>query len=328
MLTAAVSLRKQGATKGATTAFLISTPESGVDSIAVTYALLDPILTIARPVAAFTTAFVAGVIENLFSYRSGKSEIPLHQPCPVDGCCDGTDCAPQAHKNHHTFAEKLRSGVRYAVSELWADIAGWFFIGLLLAGAITAIIPEDAIGRTVGSGLPAMLIMLAVGIPLYICATASTPIAAALILKGISPGAALVFLLAGPATNVATLTVLVNILGKRATVIYLLAIAVCAVLFGLAVDQVYAVLGISAKAVAGKAAEIIPPGFNGLPPRWFWSYRSSRSPPSCAPCSSAPRLRKKIMSRQPRRRPRIPSARRQPAAGPPEAARQVRSGTG
>ena len=260
MLTAAVSLRKQGATKGATTAFLISTPESGVDSIAVTYALLDPILTIARPVAAFTTAFVAGVIENLFSYRSAKSEIPLHQPCPVDGCCDGTDCAPQAHKNHHTLAEKLRSGVRYAVSELWADIAGWFFIGLLLAGAITAIIPEEAIGRTVGSGLPAMLIMLAVGIPLYICATASTPIAAALILKGVSPGAALVFLLAGPATNVATLTVLVNILGKRATVIYLLAIAVCAVLFGLAVDQVYAVLGISAKAVAGKAAEIIPAG--------------------------------------------------------------------
>jgi hypothetical protein len=260
VLTAAVSLRKQGATKGATTAFLISTPESGVDSIAVTYALLDPILTIARPVAAFTTAFVAGVIENLFSYRSAKSEIPLHQPCPVDGCCDGTDCAPQAHKNHHRFGEKLRSGVRYAVSELWADIAGWFFIGLLLAGAITAIIPEEAIGRTVGSGLPAMLIMLAVGIPLYICATASTPIAAALILKGVSPGAALVFLLAGPATNVATLTVLVNILGKRATAIYLLAIAVCAVLFGLAVDQVYAVLGISAKAVAGKAAEIIPAG--------------------------------------------------------------------
>ncbi len=217
MLTAAVSLRKQGATKGATTAFLISTPESGLDSIAVSYALLDPILTIARPVAAFITAFVAGIIENLFSYGSGKSEIPLHHPCPVDGCCDGIDCAPQVHKSHHRFAEKLRSGVRYAVCELWADIAGWFFIGLLLAGAITAIVPEAAIGRTVGSGLPAMLIMLAVGVPLYICATASTPIAAALILKGISPGAALVFLLAGPATNVATLTVLVKILGKRAT---------------------------------------------------------------------------------------------------------------
>ena len=103
-----------------------------------------------------------------------------------------------------------------------------------------------------------MLIMLAVGIPLYICATASTPIAAALILKGVSPGAALVFLLAGPATNVTSLTVLFGLLGKRATVIYLASIAVVSVACGLALDQVYACLGISAQAVAGQAAEIIP----------------------------------------------------------------------
>ncbi|MGD8468590.1 MAG: permease, partial [Desulfobacterales bacterium] len=108
------------------------------------------------------------------------------------------------------------------------------------------------------AGLPAMLIMLAVGIPLYICATASTPIAAALILKGVSPGAALVFLLAGPATNMASLTVLTGVLGKRATAIYLTSIAVCAVVFGLIVDQVYASLGISAQAVVGQASEIVP----------------------------------------------------------------------
>jgi uncharacterized membrane protein YraQ (UPF0718 family) len=258
VLTAAVSLRKQGATKGATTAFLISTPESGVDSIAVTYALLDPVMTVARPVAAFVTAFAAGIAENLFSYRNGAAAVPMHHPCPVDGCCDGRNCNPETHRNHHGFREKIASGVRYAVSDLWADIAAWFFVGILLAGAITALIPEDAVTRYVGSGLPAMLIMLAVGIPLYICATASTPIAAALILKGLSPGAALVFLLAGPATNMATLTVLVNVLGKRATIIYLAAIAVFAVLSGLAVDQVYALLGISAKAAVGQAAEILP----------------------------------------------------------------------
>jgi hypothetical protein len=103
-----------------------------------------------------------------------------------------------------------------------------------------------------------MLIMLAVGIPLYICATASTPIAAALILKGVSPGAALVFLLAGPATNVTSLTVLFGLLGKRATAIYLASIAVISVACGLALDQVYAFFGISAQAVAGQAAEIIP----------------------------------------------------------------------
>jgi hypothetical protein len=142
--------------------------------------------------------------------------------------------------------------------DLWSDIAGWFFIGLLLAGIITVLLPDDILGRNLGSGLPAMLLMLAVGIPLYICATASTPIAAALILKGMSPGAALVFLLAGPATNIASLTVLTGLLGRRAVVIYLAAIAVCSVLLGLALDQVYAALGISAQAAAGQAAEIFP----------------------------------------------------------------------
>jgi hypothetical protein len=129
---------------------------------------------------------------------------------------------------------------------------------LVLAGIITVLIPSDLMAKHLGGGLPAMLIMLAVGIPLYICATASTPIAAALILKGASPGAALVFLLAGPATNVTSLTVLFGLLGKRATVIYLASIAVVSVAFGLALDQVYAFLGISAQAVVGQAAEIIP----------------------------------------------------------------------
>jgi hypothetical protein len=103
-----------------------------------------------------------------------------------------------------------------------------------------------------------MLLMLAVGIPLYICATASTPIAAALILKGVSPGAALVFLLAGPATNLASLTVLLGTLGKRATVIYLSSIAVCSVIFGLVVDQIYGSWGLSAQAIVGQASEVVP----------------------------------------------------------------------
>jgi hypothetical protein len=123
---------------------------------------------------------------------------------------------------------------------------------------ITTLIPAETMTKYLGGGLSAMLIMLAAGIPLYICATASTPIAAALILKGVSPGAALVFLLAGPATNVASLTVLFGILGKRATAVYLLTIAVMSVLCGLVLDQAYGALGISAHAVAGQAAEIVP----------------------------------------------------------------------
>ncbi len=253
-----MSLRKQGASNGATTAFLISTPESGVDSISITYALLDPIMTIARPVVAFVTAAVAGITENLFGSRNETTRIVPDLSCPVDGCCDGQNCTPEEHRQHHTFREKLSAGMRFAIGDLWEDLAAWFLIGLVLAGLITVLIPPDIFGKYLGSGLPAMLLMLAIGIPLYICATASTPIAAALILKGVSPGAALVFLLAGPATNMASLTVLTGVLGKRATAIYLSSIAICAVLFGLIVDQVYASLGISAQAMVGQASEIVP----------------------------------------------------------------------
>jgi hypothetical protein len=258
VLPAAVSLKKQGANRGATTAFLISTPESGVDSVALTYALLDPVMTIARPVAAFATATAAGLSENLLSSEEEESKMDPDLSCPVDGCCDGQDCLSEDHRSHHSFSEKVGAGLAYALDDLWNDIAVWFLMGILLAGLITVLVPADVLIRYLGGGLPAMLIMLAVGIPLYICATASTPIAAALILKGVSPGAALVFLLVGPATNVTSLTVLVGILGKRATAIYLTAIALSAVIFGLALDQIYAILGISAQAMAGQATEVIP----------------------------------------------------------------------
>ena len=184
VLPAAASLKKQGANNGATTAFLISAPETGVDSIALTYALLDPVMTLARPAAAFATATAAGLAENLHSQEHEANRVIPDISCPVDNCCDGLECPPEEHGAHHTFSEKLRSGFRYALREIWGDIAVWFLVGLLLAGLITALIPADMITRHLGGGLPAMLIMLAAGIPLYICATASTPIAAALILKG------------------------------------------------------------------------------------------------------------------------------------------------
>jgi hypothetical protein len=258
VLPAAVTLQKQGANKGAVTSFMISTPESGIDSIAITYALLDPIMTVARPVVAFFTAAIAGVAENLLEKSGSHTQAHPDLTCPVDQCCDGINCRPEDHKRHHSVAEKLGAGVRYAFTDFWNDLAGWFFIGLLAAGLIAVLIPEEMVKTYLGSGLPAMLFMLAVGIPLYICATASTPIAAALILKGVSPGAALVFLLAGPATNIAALTVMAGIIGKRATAIYLVAIAVSTVVFGLILDQVYSALGVSAQAVASGTATNIP----------------------------------------------------------------------
>ena len=253
----AAALKKQGANNGATTAFLISTPESGVDSISITYALLDPIMTVARPIAAFITAVTAGIVENLRK-NPEQTIIEADKSCPIDGCCTGEGCEPAEHARHHSFTEKITAGFKFAFGDLWGDLAVWFFIGLLLAGFITTLVPDTLITTYLGGGLVAMLLMLAFGIPLYICATASTPIAAALILKGVSPGAALVFLLVGPATNIASLTMLVGLLGKRATTLYLATIAVVSVLSGLLLDLIYNWSGITAKAVVGQAGELVP----------------------------------------------------------------------
>jgi uncharacterized membrane protein YraQ (UPF0718 family) len=298
VLPAAASLKKQGASNGATTAFLISTPESGIDSIAISWALLDPIMTLARPVVAFITAFAAGISENLFGVSD--SSMIVDNSCVVDGCCDGEDCDPVEHNNHHTLVEKLKAGMRYAFGELWGDLVGWFTVGLLLAGLITAVIPDDVVTSYLGGGLSAMLLMLFVGVPLYICATASTPIAAALILKGVSPGAALVFLLVGPATNMASLSVLVGMLGKRAVAIYLGSIAVISVLAGLTVDWIYALSGITARAAVGQAAELVPVAFQyaaaliliaisvrplaGSGRGWLEKVRPSRNEPAVTAC--------------------------------------------
>ena len=259
VLPAAASLKKQGANNGATTAFLISTPESGVDSMAITYALLDPIMTVARPMSAFITAVAAGISENLLqSQKEGDWERVIDRSCPVDNCCDGKECPPGEHAAHHSFTEKLWSGLKFAVDDLWGDLAGWFFAGLLFAGVIAAVIPQELMTRYLGGGLHSMLIMLLVGIPMYICATASTPVAAALILKGVSPGAALVFLLVGPATNVTSLAVLFGLLGKRATAIYLIMLSLFAVLSGLLLDMIYNSFGVTASAIAGQGGEVVP----------------------------------------------------------------------
>jgi len=257
VLPAAVSLKRQGANKGATTAFLIATPESGVDSIAVSYALLGPIMTVARPLAALVTASVAGIAQNLTSREEGRPVVP-DLSCPIDGCCDGLDCPPEEHRRHHSFGEKLSAGLQFAFGELWSDIAVAFLVGLVLAGIISALIPAELMSRYLGGGLVAMLVMLAVGVPTYICATASTPIAAALVLKGVSPGAALVFLLAGPATNMASLAVILGLLGKAGTVLYLGCLAVCSVLFGLALDAFYTMFHLPPGTMVGQAEKLVP----------------------------------------------------------------------
>lgn len=260
MVPAVAGLKKQGANNGACLSFLISTPETGVDSIALTYSLLDPVLTVIRPVTAFVTALFAGVAENLFSrsYTQSLNACP-DRTCVVDGCCDGTDCSPEDHARHHTALEKLLAGVRFATDDLMHDLAGWFVLGIFLAALITVLVPETLIGGVFGSGIVAYLGMLVVSLPMYVCASMSTPIAAALVVKGMSPGAALVLLMAGPATNMATITMVGGLLGRRTLGIYLGSIIGCTLLMAFATDMIYHTLGISAQATAGIAGrELIP----------------------------------------------------------------------
>jgi uncharacterized protein len=256
----AVSLKKQGATDGAVTAFMVSAPETGLDSIALSYAFFGPLMAIMRPISAVITACVAGLGINLLKLGRHKNEnVPsLDDICRVDGCCTGINCPPETHRTHHSLLEKLWAAAKYGAVNLLTDIAGWFLLGLLIAALITYLVPDDLISRYLGGGIVPMLIMLIIGMPLYTCATASTPIAAALVLKGLSPGAALVFLLAGPATNATTMSVVGGMLGRRVLIFYVSAIAICSVLMGLALDAIYQGFGLRLNVVAGEAAEWLP----------------------------------------------------------------------
>lgn len=242
VIPAAIGLRKQGAGKGATAAFLVSVPETGVDSMAITWALLDPVMTVLRPVAAFFTATVTGLLINRLP---DEAAAPAAADCAEKpgGCGCSKTPAAQA-PTRPPLAHRLREGLGYAFGDLLGDIGKWLLIGIAIAGAISYFVPDDFFIRYLGNQGLSLLIMLGVGIPLYICASASTPVAAALVLKGLSPGAALVFLLAGPATNAATITVVARYLGRYAAVVYVGAIAACSLLLGWLTNLLYAWSGL------------------------------------------------------------------------------------
>lgn len=217
----AMSMRREGASKAATVSFLISTPQTGVDSIAATASLLGLPFAVLRPVAAFVTALFGGTLAGALS--SGEE--------PVEGVHSAADS-----DRPKSFAGKCRSALRYGFVDMMQDIGRWLVLGLLIAGLITIFLPDDFFARFGDCPLANMAIVLLLSIPMYLCATGSVPIAAALMLKGLSPGAALVLLMAGPATNMAAILVIGKVLGRKTLAVYLLSIVAGAVAFGLAVD--------------------------------------------------------------------------------------------
>ncbi len=230
---------------------MIATPETGVDSIAVTYALLDPVMTVVRPVAAFFTAFFTGLLVNICIREETPSEpdTPNADLKPLflnvyDQCCTSQEIS---HRNTHFFhrvKHKLHQGMSFAFGDLLSDIGPWLLAGIVLSGCISVFVSPEFVATYLGDGLFSMLMMIVVATPLYVCATASTPIAAAMALKGLSPGAALVFLLAGPATNAATITVVARLLGKKTAALYVISIMICSLGLGLVVNIMYQWLGL------------------------------------------------------------------------------------
>ena len=229
VLPTAMSLRKQGASKGATASFLISTPETGVDSIIATYSVLGLPFAVIRPVAAFCNAIMGGWLINKFG---DKDEV-----VPVDASAKTCCCHHKQEETHHEgFLGKMRQALRFGFVEMIEDIGKWLVIGLVIAGLITVFVPDEFFALFRGNTQLSMLLVLCIAIPMYICATGSIPIAVALMMKGLTPGAALVLLMAGPACNMASILVINKTLGRKSLVLYLVSIITMAILWGHVVD--------------------------------------------------------------------------------------------
>ncbi len=230
VIPAAMSLRREGASRGAVLSFLISAPTTGIDSIFATYSLLGMLFMVYRVAASFITGVFAGIIANIFIR---EKDIPAPRDLPKCKMCD-------EEKDHdHGVLHKIGGVLRYAFGDILGDTGKPLITGILIGGVIAFFLPEEFIGTYLGSGIKAIIVMLIAGIPMYVCATASIPIAAALLMKGINPGAAFAFLVAGPATNIVTISVVGKSMGGKALIVYLGSIVVCSIVMGLFLDQIY-----------------------------------------------------------------------------------------
>ncbi|MCF6436830.1 SO_0444 family Cu/Zn efflux transporter [Pseudoalteromonas sp. MMG022] len=304
VIPAAIGLRRAGGSKSATTAFLVSTPETGVDSISVSYVLLGPFMAIIRPIAAVCSAIVAGVLVG----GDTKSQSPTTHKPTTQGCCDSepavaassccnteqeqastqTSCCATQHQAsqsatccdtkatvakqsccdtqdtpQESFLGKMWRAIKFSSNKLLSDTMVWLMIGLFFAAVVQTFVPESFLSQW-GGGIIAMMVVILISIPMYICATASTPIAAGLLMAGVSPGAVLVFMLAGPATNIATLGVVGKELGKRAVIAYLGGVIGVAIIFGFLTDFLVASYGFAVEPMVQMQHEILPQWFTLL----------------------------------------------------------------
>jgi len=236
----AASLRKQGASKASTLSFLVSTPTTGIDSILATYSLLGPLFALMRPLSALFAGISVGAMTDIFVEKEkGENHVEAHHHLDV------------------SISNRLQVAISYGFSELVSDIGKWIIVGVLLGGLIGYAVPGEFISKYLSHPLLSFLLMLFIGVPMYVCATGSIPIVASLIAKGMNPGAALVFLIAGPATNTVTMTVVARVLGRRALFLYLFSVVGISILSGLVFNFIYSFLGSPFELIKG-AGEGLP----------------------------------------------------------------------
>jgi uncharacterized membrane protein YraQ (UPF0718 family)/copper chaperone CopZ len=221
VLPTAISLRRSGASTSATTSFLIATPQTGVDSIVATYSLLGLGFAIVRPVAAFVSAVLGGTVMGKLGRDNQEAT---------------SDCCELSAELRPTLGGKIKEMLRYGFVDMVASVGKWLVIGLVIAALITALVPDDFFVRFAQHPLLAMLAVVVIAVPMYVCATGSIPIALSLMLKGLTPGVAFVFLMAGPAVNFASYTLLSRTMGRRNTLLYIAIIALSAIATGLVID--------------------------------------------------------------------------------------------
>ena len=235
VLPTAMSLRREGASKGAAVSFLIATPQTGVDSIIATFSLMGLPFAIIRPIAALATAIFGGKMVNVIEGNDGAGiidetkELTFDDNCG-DSCCGGHDNVPKS------FGGKIIEALRYAYIDMMESVGKWLIVGLIVAGLITLFVPDSYFEIFKDNSFTSMLLVLCISIPMYLCATGSIPIAVALMLKGLTPGAALVLLMAGPACSVASVLVVSKVMGRRTLTAYLASIITGAIGFGLIID--------------------------------------------------------------------------------------------
>jgi uncharacterized membrane protein YraQ (UPF0718 family)/copper chaperone CopZ len=234
----AVYMSKSGASKSATVSFLISTPQTGIDSLIATYGMMGPLFAIFRPLSALITGIAGGLAVRFFNK---ETETPKPK---FIGLQQFTNIYKEPVKKVLSTKERILKTLNYSFVEFLDDITVQFLFGVIAAGLISYVIPNDYFANTgLNSGIGGMLIMILIGAPMYVCATASIPIAMTLMMKGFTPGVAFVFLAVGPATNAASIMIITKSLGKKVAIIYLLSISVISIIMGYLLDWINSIAG-------------------------------------------------------------------------------------